>query len=243
VARASARTESTSLASRSYRATKASLTFAAAMHRGRSVVGSTRSYPYTGTPITRPKPARKPRSSCSRLDAANNYRAKRTSSAARAPSPFIAPPRGDRSCGRGPGTASALSRAHRLSSNQQFLARRLPLPRRHDRRHVQRVVLRGHDRARSGSNGSATFVAPPIPATDAKSWSLTPLLYRRAREPHGDGTEVVAAPERYGVDNLLLLRDFVRRYRELNQRRAHRLAKRQPARSRRRARRSSANPR
>jgi DNA-binding MarR family transcriptional regulator len=73
--------------------------------------------------------------------------------------------------------------------------------------------------------------------------ALTPLLYRRARELHGDGSEVVAALERYGVEELVLLRDFVRWDRELNEGRAHRLAKRQPARSRRRARRSSANAR
>jgi DNA-binding MarR family transcriptional regulator len=66
--------------------------------------------------------------------------------------------------------------------------------------------------------------------------ALTPLLYRRARELYGDGSEAVAALERYGVDDLTLLRDFVRSDRELNERRARRLAKRRPARPRRRAR-------
>jgi DNA-binding MarR family transcriptional regulator len=66
--------------------------------------------------------------------------------------------------------------------------------------------------------------------------ALTPLLYRRARELYGDGSEVVAALERYGVDALILLRDFVRSDRELNERRARRLAKRRPARPRKRAR-------
>jgi DNA-binding MarR family transcriptional regulator len=73
--------------------------------------------------------------------------------------------------------------------------------------------------------------------------ALTPLLYRRARELYGDGGEVVAALEHYGVNDLVLLRDFVRWDRKLNERRAHRLAKRQPARSRKRAGRSSVNPR
>jgi DNA-binding MarR family transcriptional regulator len=73
--------------------------------------------------------------------------------------------------------------------------------------------------------------------------AITPLLYRRARELHGDGSEVVAALERYEVGDLVMLRDFVRWDRELNERRAHLLARRRPARSRRRARRSTANPR
>jgi DNA-binding MarR family transcriptional regulator len=67
--------------------------------------------------------------------------------------------------------------------------------------------------------------------------ALTPLLYRRSRELYGDGSEVVAALERrYGVEDLALLRDFVRSDRELNERRARRLAKRRPARPRKRAR-------
>lgn len=67
----------------------------------------------------------------------------------------------------------------------------------------------------------------------AAGWvALTPLLYRRARELHGDGSEVVAPLERYGVDELALLRDFVRRDRELNERRAQRLSRQLPARSR-----------
>ena len=40
--------------------------------------------------------------------------------------------------------------------------------------------------------------------------ALTPLLYRRARELYGDGNEVVARLGRYSVDDLALLRDFVR---------------------------------
>jgi DNA-binding MarR family transcriptional regulator len=58
--------------------------------------------------------------------------------------------------------------------------------------------------------------------------TLTPLLYRRARELYGDGSEVVAMLRRYSVDDLALLRDFVRWDRELNEGRAHRLAGRVP---------------
>jgi DNA-binding MarR family transcriptional regulator len=54
--------------------------------------------------------------------------------------------------------------------------------------------------------------------------ALTPLLYRRARELYGDGNEVVAMLGRYSVDDLVLLRDFVRWDRELNEGRARRLA-------------------
>jgi DNA-binding MarR family transcriptional regulator len=62
--------------------------------------------------------------------------------------------------------------------------------------------------------------------------ALTPLLYRRARELYGDGNEVVAMLGRYSVDELALLRDFVRGDRELNEGRAHRLAARAPRRGR-----------
>jgi DNA-binding MarR family transcriptional regulator len=62
--------------------------------------------------------------------------------------------------------------------------------------------------------------------------ALTPLLYRRARELYGDGNEVVAMLGRYSVDDLALLRDFVRSDRELNEGRAHRLAGRAPRRGR-----------
>jgi DNA-binding MarR family transcriptional regulator len=62
--------------------------------------------------------------------------------------------------------------------------------------------------------------------------ALTPLLYRRARELYGDGNEVVAMLGRYSVDELALLRDFVRWDRELNEGRAHRLAARAPRRGR-----------
>lgn len=62
--------------------------------------------------------------------------------------------------------------------------------------------------------------------------ALTPLLYRRARELYGDGNEVFARLGRYSVDDLALLRDFVRWDRELNERRAHRLAGRAPGRGR-----------
>jgi hypothetical protein len=59
--------------------------------------------------------------------------------------------------------------------------------------------------------------------------SLTPLLYRRARELYDDGQEVAAVLERCSVDELALLRDFVRCDRELNERRARRLAVRDQA--------------
>ena len=62
--------------------------------------------------------------------------------------------------------------------------------------------------------------------------ALTPLLYRRARELYGDGNEFVAMLGRYSVDDLALLRDFVRWDRELNEGRAHRLAGRPPGRGR-----------
>src|SRR2546423_901549 len=63
---------------------------------------------------------------------------------------------------------------------------------------------------------------------------LTPLLRRRMRELYGDGQEVLAALERYSAEELALLRDFCRQDRELNERRAERLAR--PAGGRRRAR-------
>ena len=53
---------------------------------------------------------------------------------------------------------------------------------------------------------------------------LTPLLRRRARELYGDGGEAGALLERYSVAELELLCDFVRSDRELNERRAQRLA-------------------
>jgi DNA-binding MarR family transcriptional regulator len=62
--------------------------------------------------------------------------------------------------------------------------------------------------------------------------ALTPLLYRRARELYGDGNEVVAMLGRHSVDDLALLRDFVRWDRELNEGRARRLAGRAPERGR-----------
>ena len=54
--------------------------------------------------------------------------------------------------------------------------------------------------------------------------TLTPLLHRRARQLYGDGSEAVAILGRYSVDELALLRDFVRSDRELNDDRARRLA-------------------
>jgi DNA-binding MarR family transcriptional regulator len=69
--------------------------------------------------------------------------------------------------------------------------------------------------------------------------ALTPLLHRRARELYGDGHEVATALARYSVDELALLRDFVRRDRELNERRAQQLARRPPGRPRERAERAS----
>jgi DNA-binding MarR family transcriptional regulator len=60
--------------------------------------------------------------------------------------------------------------------------------------------------------------------------ALTPLLYRRARELYGDGSEVIAMLGRYSVDDLALLRDFIRWDRELNEGRARRLRGHDPAR-------------
>jgi DNA-binding MarR family transcriptional regulator len=72
--------------------------------------------------------------------------------------------------------------------------------------------------------------------------SLTPLLYRRARELYGDGSDVAATLERYTVDELTLLRDFVRSDRELNERRALRLGEHRRPRRRERPRRASTGP-
>lgn len=55
--------------------------------------------------------------------------------------------------------------------------------------------------------------------------ALTPLLRRRVRDLYGDREEVVALLERYSAEELVLLRDFCRQDRELNERRAQRLAK------------------
>jgi DNA-binding MarR family transcriptional regulator len=54
--------------------------------------------------------------------------------------------------------------------------------------------------------------------------ALTPLLRRRARQLYGDGSEVVAILSRYSLDDLALLRDFLRADREHNEDRARRLA-------------------
>jgi DNA-binding MarR family transcriptional regulator len=54
---------------------------------------------------------------------------------------------------------------------------------------------------------------------------LTPLLRRRVRYLYGEGKEVVALLERYSDEELALLRDFCRQDRELNERRAKRLAR------------------
>jgi DNA-binding MarR family transcriptional regulator len=54
---------------------------------------------------------------------------------------------------------------------------------------------------------------------------LTPLLRRRASELYGAGREEGATLERYSVAELTLLRDFVRRDRLLNERRAEKLAR------------------
>jgi DNA-binding MarR family transcriptional regulator len=56
--------------------------------------------------------------------------------------------------------------------------------------------------------------------------TLTPLLYRRARELYGDGADIAAQLERYSDAELALVRDFVRRDRELNEQRAQRLGAR-----------------
>jgi DNA-binding MarR family transcriptional regulator len=58
--------------------------------------------------------------------------------------------------------------------------------------------------------------------------TLTPLLYRRAREIYGEGDEVAAALKRYTAVELRLLRDFVRWDRQMNERRAARLTGRRP---------------
>jgi DNA-binding MarR family transcriptional regulator len=60
--------------------------------------------------------------------------------------------------------------------------------------------------------------------------TLTPLLRRRARQLYGDGSDVVAILGRYSVEDLALLRDFLRSDREHNQDRATRLAGRVPTR-------------
>jgi DNA-binding MarR family transcriptional regulator len=60
--------------------------------------------------------------------------------------------------------------------------------------------------------------------------ALTPQLRRRARQLYGDGSEVVAILGRYSVDDLALLRDFLRLDRERNEDRARRLARRGPTR-------------
>jgi DNA-binding MarR family transcriptional regulator len=56
--------------------------------------------------------------------------------------------------------------------------------------------------------------------------TLTPLLYRRARQLHGEGADVAAQLERYSDAELALLHDFVRRDRQLNEQRARRLTSR-----------------
>jgi DNA-binding MarR family transcriptional regulator len=56
--------------------------------------------------------------------------------------------------------------------------------------------------------------------------TLTPLLYRRARQLHGDGADGAAQLQRYSNAELALLHDFVRRDRKLNEQRALRLTSR-----------------
>jgi DNA-binding MarR family transcriptional regulator len=58
--------------------------------------------------------------------------------------------------------------------------------------------------------------------------SLTPQLRRRVRGLYGDGRDVGALLDRYDVDELLLLDDFCRRDRELNERRLRRLTRARP---------------
>jgi DNA-binding MarR family transcriptional regulator len=60
--------------------------------------------------------------------------------------------------------------------------------------------------------------------------ALTPLLRRRAGQLYGDGSEVVAFLARYSVDDLALLRAFLRSDREHNEDRARRLAGQVPTR-------------
>ena len=59
---------------------------------------------------------------------------------------------------------------------------------------------------------------------------LTPLLLRRARALYGDGGDVDQALERYSAAELELICDFVRRDREMNERRATELIRRSQAR-------------
>lgn len=54
---------------------------------------------------------------------------------------------------------------------------------------------------------------------------LTPLLRGRARRLYGDEQEVVSVLERYSLDELRVLRDFVRWDRELNERRVAKLTR------------------
>jgi DNA-binding MarR family transcriptional regulator len=61
---------------------------------------------------------------------------------------------------------------------------------------------------------------------------LTPLLLRRARALYGDGDDVDQALERFSAAELELIRDFVRRDREMNERRAAELTRRSRARRR-----------
>jgi DNA-binding MarR family transcriptional regulator len=63
--------------------------------------------------------------------------------------------------------------------------------------------------------------------------SLTPLLHRQAHELMATGQQVAAVLERRTVDELALLCDFVCCDRELNERRARRLAERERATTRR----------
>ncbi len=59
--------------------------------------------------------------------------------------------------------------------------------------------------------------------------NLTPQLRRRARALYGDDREATALLGRYTVDELLLLNDFCRRDRALNERRLQRLSRRSRA--------------
>jgi DNA-binding MarR family transcriptional regulator len=107
---------------------------------------------------------------------------------------------------RGPMTAGALAEALGLSRSAVTTV-------------VDRLEQRRYVRRRQNPGDRRQVVV-----------TLTPLLYRRARQLYGDGNEIVTILGRYSVDDLALLRDFVRSDRELNEARARRLAGRMPTR-------------
>jgi DNA-binding MarR family transcriptional regulator len=101
---------------------------------------------------------------------------------------------------RGPTTAGALADALYLSPSAVTTV----IDRLESLRYVRRVSSRGDRRQ--------VLV------------ELTPLLLRRARDLYGDGQETTEALERYSIEQLALLRDFVGQDREHNERSAAQLA-------------------